>query len=58
VALGFALLYDVSYHLHDSNTKLQGQQKLISYVLGAVRAFEMKLFRKKMGIVNLSHFLL
>jgi hypothetical protein len=36
-----ALLCDVSHHLNDLNTKLQGQQKLISGIFRDIRAFEM-----------------
>jgi hypothetical protein len=41
VALVLALLCHISHHLNNSNDKLQGQQKLISDMLEAVRAFEM-----------------
>jgi hypothetical protein len=34
--LGFALLCDISQHTNDLNTKLQGQEKLISGKFGAV----------------------
>jgi hypothetical protein len=49
VALDLALLCDTSHHIHDFNTKLQGQQKLISDMFGAVTAFEMKLILKTAG---------
>jgi hypothetical protein len=35
-----ALLHDVTHHLNDINTKLQGQQELIFSNFGTVRAFE------------------
>jgi hypothetical protein len=38
-----ALLFDISHHLSDVYTKPQGQQNLISGMLGAVRALQMKL---------------
>jgi hypothetical protein len=52
-----ALLCDVS-HINDLNTKVQGQNKLISDMFGAVRAFEVKLelFQKQLENVNLWHF--
>jgi hypothetical protein len=52
-----AFLCDISHHVHDLNTKLQGQ-KLISDMSGAVRAFEMKLklFWKQLENINLCHF--
>jgi hypothetical protein len=37
------MLCDISHHLNYLNMKLQDQQKLISDMPGAVRAFEMKL---------------
>jgi hypothetical protein len=40
--LGLVLLCDSSQHLNDLNTKLQGQQKLVSDIFEA-RAFEMTL---------------
>jgi hypothetical protein len=54
-----ALLYDIRHHINDLNIKLQGQQKLISDVCGAVRAFEikLKLFRKQLENVSLCLFL-
>jgi hypothetical protein len=50
-----ALLCDISNHVNYLNTKLQDQQKLISDMFGAVRAFEikLKLFRKQLEKVNL-----
>jgi hypothetical protein len=50
-----ALLCGTSHHLNDLNTKLQGQQKLISDMFGAVIDFEMKLnlFWKWLENVNL-----
>jgi hypothetical protein len=41
-------LCGISCHLNDLNTELQGQQKPITYMFGAIKAFEMelKLFRK------------
>jgi hypothetical protein len=52
-----ALLSAICYHLK-LNTKLQGHQKLISNMFGAVRASEMKvkLIRKQLENVNLCHF--
>jgi hypothetical protein len=49
---------DRNRNVHDLNTKLQAQQKLIFYMFGAVRAFEMelKLHEKQMENVNLCHF--
>jgi hypothetical protein len=53
-----ALLCDISHHINDFNTKLRGEQKLISDMFGAVRAFEIKLelFWKKLENINLCHF--
>jgi hypothetical protein len=53
-----ALLSNISHHINDSNTKLQGQYKLISDMFGAVRAFKikLKLFQKHLENVNLCHF--
>jgi hypothetical protein len=53
-----ALLYDISHHVNNLNTKLQGQYKVIFDMFGAVRAFEMKLklFRKQLKNVNMCHF--
>jgi hypothetical protein len=53
-----ALLCDISPHISDLNTKLQGPQKLISDIFGVVRAFEMKLkvFRRHLENINLCHF--
>jgi len=44
------LLRDITDHLNDLNTNFQGQQKLISDMIGAFRAFEMNLnlFRKQL----------
>jgi len=55
VALRFGIAYDNRHHLNDLNTKLQGQQKLISDMFGAVIDFEMKLnlFWKWLENVNL-----
>jgi hypothetical protein len=39
----FTLLCNISHYINDLNTKLQGQQKLISDMFRAVTAFEMKL---------------
>jgi hypothetical protein len=52
-----ALLCDVSNHVNYLNTKREGQQKLISYMFGDVRAFRMKLklFWKQLENVNLCH---
>lgn len=54
-----ALLCDISHHVSDLNTKLQGQHKLISDMFGASRAFTMrlKLFQKQLVNVNLYIFL-
>jgi hypothetical protein len=45
------LLCDISHHVNELSTKLQGQQKLISDMFGAVRAFEvkLKLFLERVG---------
>jgi hypothetical protein len=53
-----ALLCEISHHINDLNIKLQGQQKLISDMFGAVRPFEMKLriFLKQLENVNLCKF--
>jgi hypothetical protein len=37
-----ALLCDISHHVNDLNTKLQGRQKLISDMFGAVKSFSNK----------------
>jgi hypothetical protein len=52
------LLCDISHHLNDFNTKLQGQYKLISHSFRTVTASEIKLnlFWKQMADVNLCHF--
>jgi hypothetical protein len=52
----FALLCDISHYLNDLNTKLKDQQKLISDMSRAARAFEMKPFWKQLENVNLCHF--
>jgi hypothetical protein len=55
--LDLALLY-ISHHVNDLNTELQGQQKLISNMYGAVEVFSMKLklFRKRTQDVYLFRF--
>jgi hypothetical protein len=55
---GLALICDIRYHLNYLSTKLQGQQKLIFDMFGAVRAFgmELKLCRKHLEDVNLCDF--
>jgi len=52
-----ALVCDMS-QFKRLNTKLQGQQKIVCYVFGPVRAFEMKLklFQKALEYVNLCSF--
>jgi hypothetical protein len=51
---------DISHYENDLNTKLQSQQKFISDMIGAVRAFEMKLklFQKQLEILTCVIFLL
>jgi hypothetical protein len=46
---------DINHYIHDLNTILHGQHKLISDMVGAVRTFEMKLklFWKQLENVNL-----
>jgi hypothetical protein len=53
-----ALLCDISHRLNDLNTRFQGQEKLISDMSGALRAFEkkLKLFLKQMENAYFFHF--
>jgi len=55
VALRYDTAIDNNHHLKDLNSKLQGQQGLISDMFWAVRALEMKpkIFRKHLENVNL-----
>jgi hypothetical protein len=41
----FTLLCSTSHYINDLNTKLQGQQKLISDMFRAITAFKMKLIQ-------------
>jgi hypothetical protein len=54
----FALLCNISHHVNDLNNKLQGEQKLVSDMFGAVTAFEIKLelFCKQLENVYLCNF--
>jgi hypothetical protein len=54
-----ALLCDISHHVSDLNSKIQGQHKLISSMFGGATAIKMKtkLFQKQLENVNMYSFL-